>query len=106
MVGFLQSNIIGTNGNNPVGIPIAFVDESSSDVKLFNDRYEVFVNGDKVGEKTLLSLADDAQDLEPYLKDNGFQDFAYEVTGDHIEIQAKENSHQMKEILSSYLSIK
>jgi len=106
MVGFFEGNIIGTSGNTPIGIPIGFVGEDSGSAKLFQDRYEVFVNGDKVGEKTLLTQVEDAQDLEPYLKDNGFENFEYEVIGDHIEIKAKKDSHQMKEILSSYLSIK
>ena len=106
MVGFFEGNIIGAIGSGPIGIPVVPLEEGSGDTKLFHDRYEVFVNGDKVGEKTLLTQGEDAQDLEPYLKDNGFKNFDYEVTGDHIEIKVKEDSHQMKEILSSYLSIK
>lgn len=106
MVGFFEGNVIGTIGNGPLGMLVVPVEESSDSIKLFHDRYEVFVNGDKVGEKTLLTQVEDAQDLKSYLEDNGFSGFNYEVIGDHIEIKNKEDSHHMKEILSSYLSIK
>ena len=106
MIDFFQGGIVGSNGNTPIGVPIGIIENDNGNTKLFNDSYEVFVNGDKVGDKIQLTQVEDAQDLKPYLENNGFKDFDYEVVGDHIEIKAGEDSHHMKEILSSYLSIK
>lgn len=99
-----------TTGDNVDGFPVVppmFVGgEGEGHTKLHMDRYEVFVNGDKVGEKIQRTQVEDPDYLESYLRENGFEGFDYEVVGDHIEINAEEDSNQMKEILSSYLSIR
>ncbi len=97
-----------TTGNNVGGfaaIPNSFGD-GEGHTKLHMDRYEVFVNGNKVGEKIQRTQVEDPEYLQTYLGENGFEGFDYEVVGDHIEIWTDENSHHMKEILSSYLSIR
>ena len=103
---FYAGNIGSTADNGLTGIPIIPLGEDNHDAKLSQDRYEVFVNGDKVGNKILLTQTDDTHDLDSYLQTNGFTDFEYKVTGDHIEIKTKQESNDMKEILSSYLSIR
>lgn len=99
-----------TTGNNVGGFPVVppIIDDGdeAGQGKLSMDRYEVFVNGDKVGEKIQRTQVEDPEYLEIYLNENGFEGFEYEVVGDHIEIRASEDSGQMKEILSSYLSIR
>ena len=106
MATFYAGNMGSTTDNGLMGIPIVPVGEENSDTKLSHDCYEVFVNGDKVGNKILLTQTDDTQDLKSFLKDKGYEDFDYEVIGDHIEIKAGEDSNYMKEMLSSYLGIK
>ena len=105
------SGSMGGTGISPLtglgglaAIPVA-VNGETEDKKLYTDRYEVFVNGDKVGEKVNRTQVEDAQYLESYLTNNGFEGFDYQVVGGHIEINTKEHSGLMKEILSSYLSI-
>lgn len=83
----------------------ASLGSSDSQTKLYTDRYEVFVNGDKVGDKIQRTQVEDPDYLEIYLKEQGFQDFHYEVVGDHIEIRSLEDTEQIKNILSGYLSI-
>lgn len=103
---FYAGNVGNTSDNGLVGVPILPIGEENHDMKLSQDRYEVFVNGDKVGNKILLTQTEDAHDLHSYLESNGFTDFEYQVIGDHIEIQTKQESGHMKGILSSYLGIK
>lgn len=101
-----NAGIGNTTNNNFAGIVVMPIGDDESNVKLAHDTYEVFVNGDKVGNKVLLTQTDDVNDLNSYLKDNGFENFEYKVIGDHIEIKADEESDNMKEILSSYLELK
>lgn len=103
-VGF-PGNMTGDNIGGLAAIPMAFGD-GEGHTKLHVDRYEVFVNGEKVGNKVQRTQVEDAEYLQSYLRDNGFEGFDYEVVGDHIEIHTEENARNMKEILSSYLSIR
>lgn len=98
-------NMAGNNIGGFAAIPPGFRDADGY-TKLHMDRYEVFVNGDKVGEKIQRTQVEDPEYLQSYLRDNGFEGFDYEVVGDHIEIHSDEDSNHMKEILSSYLSIR
>lgn len=99
-----------TTDNNMGALPIipAVFDggEGASQGKLCEDRYEVFVNGDKVGDKIQRTQVEDSAYLQSYLQKNGFKGFNYEVQGDHIEIQTDQDPRHMKEILASYLSLR
>lgn len=95
----------GGSGSSYVPDVVGF-DDDGGQMKLSEDAYEVFVNGDKVGNKIMLTQTDNPEDLEDYLKDQGFKDFKAEIVGGHIHIEANEESHKMKEILSSYLDIR
>lgn len=87
-----------------VGVPVS--DSDDNNLKMSNDTFEVFVNDDKVGNKELLTQTDDAEDLNGYLKDNGFNNFKVNVLGNSIVIETNERPQKMKEMLSSYLDIR
>ncbi len=97
-----------TMDNNVGGFPLVapMFSDDDSNAKLHVDRYEVFVNGDKVGDKIQRTQVEDPEYLQSYLNENGFEGFDYEVIGDHIEIRANQDANHMKEILSSYLSLR
>ncbi|TCT21741.1 hypothetical protein EDD68_11045 [Melghiribacillus thermohalophilus] len=78
------------------------------DAKLSHDRYEVFVNGDHVGYKPLLTPNDQPSDVERYLNQRGFEEYSVELTGDqyHIKTRNKEDERQIKKLLNVYLNIR
>lgn len=101
-----NAGVGNTTNNNFAGIAIMPIPDRDNNLKLAQDTYEVFVNGDKVGNKVLLTQADDTNDLNSYLKDNEFQNYEYKIVNGHIEIETDDDSHKMKEILSSYLQLR
>lgn len=101
----LPGNMTGNNIGGFTVLPDGF-GGGVEDARLNEDRYEVFVNGDKVGDKVQRTQVEDPEYLQSYLTENGFEGFDYEVVGGHIEIHTDQDTHHMKEILSSYLSIR
>jgi len=84
----------------PVG---AFFNDGDKDVKLNEDRYEVFVNGEFVGHKTLLNQNDSVKDIDDFLKNKGFHSFETNLEGDHYQIHANgEDQGNMKDTLEVY----
>ncbi|RSK29467.1 hypothetical protein EJF36_20145 [Bacillus sp. HMF5848] len=73
--------------------------------KLSHDRYEVYVDGDYVGQKTLLNQSDDITDVNDFLKGQGHTAFSGVLDGDHYNIQAQstEEAQQIKDALHIYL---
>jgi hypothetical protein len=90
--------------NGLIGVPVS--NSVMSDVKMSSDVYEVFVNGDKVGEKVLVTQVERPEDIKDILNDYGFNNFQFNVEGNSIVIGTDEQSQKMKEILSAYLSIR
>lgn len=79
-------------------------DVDDQNVKIAQDRYEVYVNGEFVGKKVLLTQTDDIQDLESFLHNKGFANFTAAVDGDHFTISVPDDSaHPIKETLQVYL---
>jgi hypothetical protein len=81
------------------GIPI--MNLSSGDTKLSGDRYEIYVNEDFVGYKTLFNVSDSLTDVDDFLKTQGVQNFSSELDGDHYKIIADE-ANRIREILDIY----
>lgn len=111
----LGGNITGINNVNYsntgfyVGLPLLAAGLTDGhDTKLTHDQYDVYVNHDYIGKKVLLAQNETPTDVEKFLVKQGFQGFTTEVTGDHIVIHAgrQEDTHNMKEILHSYLEIR
>lgn len=81
---------------------------SDVDTKMNHDSYEVYVNKNYVGNKTLVAQGENIYDVADYLKEQGFDRFNSHLTGNSfsIEVDNREESKKMKETLSAYLQIR
>lgn len=91
--------------------PLPFVVNSKSDedqyTKMAHDEYKVYVNDDFVGHKTLIAQTENVEDLDHYLKTQGFRNFHSKTMGNVYKIDCVEDdSRHMKEVLSVYLKIR
>jgi hypothetical protein len=98
------NNMFNSNG----AYPIFFNLESHNDEsKLSHDSYSVYVNGQLVGNKTLVTPTEKASDVEGYLKDRGYHNFNANVTGNEILINtAYDESEEIKRNLGVYLNLR
>ncbi|RXT15254.1 hypothetical protein [Ammoniphilus sp. CFH 90114] len=82
--------------------------DDNHQLKQVHDEYDVYVNEDYVGKKILLTQNDTLQDIDHFLKQNGFGEFTADLTGDHYRIMPTNmaESNEMKEQLSIYLQIR
>lgn len=71
--------------------------------KISHDRYDVYVNQDYIGQKTLLSAQESVQDIDDFLKNEGFGNVQSYLDGDHYYIRAVENEHAVANVLKVYL---
>ncbi|MDM5329191.1 hypothetical protein [Neobacillus sp. CF12] len=91
------------NGNNM--LPFINTDiDSNSDVKLTEDQYEVYVNGNFVGRKTLKTQGEDLSDIDDFLRNQGFSDFTTSVDGDHYSIHVDHQDDDLSNALSVYFN--
>lgn len=91
------------NGNNM--LPFINTDiGSNSDVKLTEDQYEVYVNGNFVGRKTLKTQGEDLSDIDDFLQNQGFADFTTSVDGDHYTIHVNHQDDDLSNALFVYFN--
>lgn len=90
-----------TFDNQGLGLAITAINLDNSNSKLSEDRYEVYVNNDFVGYKTLFNESDRLADVDDFLKSQGVLNFSSELDGDHYKIKADESS-RVKDILNVY----
>lgn len=84
------------NQNN-IGLPIFFNVRGEDDsTNLVEDRYQVFVEGQYVGDKTLYTQAEDTNDVADFLKKEGFENAEIELDGDHIIVHSENHQEAMK----------
>jgi len=93
--------------NGMIGVPIFFgyLGNNEGDAKLNEDRYEMFVNGEYVGEQTLYTDIEDATDISDFLDKQGFHDVQMDVEGDHIMIHCSNESeaNKVEEVIRVYV---
>jgi hypothetical protein len=75
---------------------------NAEDEKLNHDRYEVYVNDDFLGNKTLFNQGDKLSDVDDFLKINGFKNFSSSLEGDHYYIKPFENDGEITKALDVY----
>jgi hypothetical protein len=88
--------------NQSLGFAFTNSRNANEGAKLFEDRYEVYVNSDFVGYKTLLNQNDTLTDVDDYLKNQGIGQFQSTLDGDHYHIQSP-NGELIKGALNVYL---
>ncbi len=73
--------------------------------KIPHDGFQVFVNGDYVGDKALLTQTESPDDLEHYLKVQGLEGFRWELVGNRMSVEADHGVEAaVKEALHVYLN--
>jgi hypothetical protein len=87
--------------NQTLGLGVTGKQLSGDDTKLNEDRYEIYVNNDFVGYKTLLNTNDDLRDVDAFIKRQGVIDFQTEQHGDHYHIRT-DDAKLMKDIINVY----
>ncbi|SKA84438.1 hypothetical protein SAMN05428976_106168 [Clostridium sp. USBA 49] len=96
-----------TSGNNNF-FPI-FINRRDFDNggKLYHDSYEVYVNNDYVGRKTLIAESESVDDIKNHLKSEGFQDFNTNLKGNHLIITSNsDEAYNIKKNLNVYLNVR
>lgn len=92
-----------------VGVPLGIL-PGSDDVsaKIPDDSYDVYVNEDFVGKKTLVTQVEDIEDLSSHLQDQGFSNFSTDLEGDHYTLKVDDGGEakRMKQHLEVYLQIR
>jgi hypothetical protein len=73
--------------------------DSDIGTKISHDRYEVYVNGDFIGHKMMLTKAEDITDVNDFLRSNGFTRFTAYLNGDQYHLKAE--NHQSKEMMNA-----
>ena len=100
--------MFGWNGNSR-GIPLfTTIDNEKSEGVLNQDSYEVYVNGDYVGNKILITQGEEISDIDKHLQLGGFKDFDEDVIGNHVDIKTDdlEEARRIKQNLNVYLRIR
>lgn len=90
-------------GNNSNIFPFVNVD-SGADVKLNEDQYEVYVNDNLVGHKTLNNPSEKLSDIDGFLRNQGLSDFTTSLDGDHYRIQSYGQDGDITNALSVYFN--
>ncbi|TMW72109.1 hypothetical protein [Alteribacter natronophilus] len=97
--------MIYNTGN--VGFPLYFrvFNGDISDAKLNEDRYELYVNEQYVGDHTLYAEKENAKDIRDFLHHQGFRHVQMEVNGDHIVVisPTHEEAERMENALRVYV---
>ncbi|KRQ87135.1 hypothetical protein ABG79_00933 [Caloramator mitchellensis] len=96
--------------NNNVFQPLVFPfrDIGLSNTKIEHDNYEVYVDGEFIGEKVLITQNEKPEDITAYLTKEGYKDFQFQVEGNKIFINTinRELSEGMRSHLEVYLNIR
>ncbi|GGE28903.1 hypothetical protein GCM10011391_04330 [Pullulanibacillus camelliae] len=76
---------------------------AEDDTKLMHDRYEVYVNDDYIGNKTLIAQNEQIEDLNRFLNEQGLYEFSSDFEGDHVSIVSDTQADRIKEALHIHL---
>lgn len=100
----------GGNTGSPTPFPF-FINVSDQDYsdssKIAHDMYNVYINRDYVGKKVLVAQGEKVEDINSFLKVQGFDGFKSELKGNSYSINCNPNeSGHMKEALQVYLKIR
>lgn len=100
--------IFGWNGSSGSMPFFASIDDEKSESRIDHDSYEVYVNGDYVGNKSLMVQGEEISDIDKHLQLEGFKTFNEEVMGNHVDINTNdlEEARRIKQNLNVFLRIR
>ncbi|MRX71141.1 hypothetical protein GJU40_03015 [Bacillus lacus] len=75
-------------------------------LKESHDRYDVYVNHDYVGQKTLFNAQEHIRDIEDFLHHEGYHQFQTSTKGNQFYINAEGRDEAIAHILKVYLSMR
>lgn len=78
--------------------------DQENQVKLNEDKYDVFVNDDFVGQKSLKSQGENLSDIDDFLKQQGISDFTASLDGDHYKIKTDGSNAEIAGALNVYFN--
>ena len=93
-----------TNNTNSVSPSLVLPLNSAdiTDMKLNEDRYEVYVNSKCLGEKSLKTQGENLSDIDEFLVLQGINNFSSSLEGDHYNITTDGNENSIVQALSIY----
>jgi len=96
------------NGNSSIIPFYSGADDRKEQGTNNHDSYEVYVNGDYVGNKSLITQGEEISDIDKHLQLQGFKDFDEEVMGNHVDINTEDlvEAKRIKQNLNVYLTIR
>ena len=97
-------NFNGNNTGNINGIFPFFNTDNDANVKLNEDRYEVYVNDNLVGHKSLKNQGEKLSDIDGFLRSQGLSDFSTSLDGDHYQIQTNGQDTDITNALSVFFN--
>ena len=109
--GGLGNSLNGIGGMPQFPFFLGFDGEDNTDdndgSNITHDKYNVYVNNEYVGNKVLVAQGEKVEDINGYLKNQGFRDFNSSLKGNSYNISCNTNdSKHMKDTLNVYLSIR
>ncbi|MBT2692877.1 hypothetical protein J7E32_07670 [Bacillus sp. ISL-55] len=78
--------------------------EQENQVKLNEDQYDVYVNDDFVGQKSLKSQGENLSDIDDFLRQQGISDFTASLDGDHYKIRTDGYNAEIAGALNVYFN--
>jgi hypothetical protein len=78
--------------------------DSENQVKLNEDQYDVFVNDDLVGQKSLKTQGENITDIDDFLKQQGLTDFTASLEGSHYKINTDGSDSEITDALKVYFN--
>jgi hypothetical protein len=94
-------NMTGQFENQTLGFSYVTNNNFETNTKLSEDRYEIYVNDDFVGYKTLFNSNDKLNDVNDFLTSQGIKNFQTQLEGDHYYVRATETD-KIKDALNVY----
>lgn len=98
-------------GNSGSGIggglfPAYAVNNNDRDnqVKLNEDQYDIYVNDDFIGQKSLKNQGENLSDIDDFLKQQGITDFTASLDGDHYNIKTDGSNAEIAGALQVYFN--
>ncbi|CAM3963408.1 hypothetical protein [Mesobacillus thioparans] len=73
-------------------------------VKLTEDQYDVYVNEDLIGQKSLKNQGEHLSDIDEFLKQQGIEDFTASLEGDHYTINTDGMDTEIADALRVYFN--
>ncbi len=102
------NNGAGNSGSGSGGgfFPPYLINNRNDDnqVKLNEDQYDVYVNENFVGQKSLKNQGEKLSDIDDFLNQQGINDFSASLDGDHYKIQTEELDFEITDALKVYFN--